>query len=547
MLYSNNTETNSLIYHVERSISNQPNGNMANPTCNTPTRAQAPTHWTPVTIGDFNMTCTSILVIDEVEQQNLQLEIGVFDQNDVCRGAILPKIKNSTGRYIYYLTIYGEAGYTYTCKVFDHETGQERVLNFVSNQNDPIVFDANHRYGSPSNPYNINFTSASTFTKNITAYTPDSKDHYYLIASPIGTVSPENVTNMLSNNYDLYRFNQSAPANDQGITLEWENYKQEGDNYHFNLELGKGYLYSNSGNGSEVSVTLTFTGTPIEGTTHNITLVKDDDAEFSGWNLIGNPFAEHTAYIDRPFYVMNESGTEILAQSVSRGIKPMEGVFVIATGNNEPLTFSTTEPTKTSKALILNLNNGQSIIDRAIVSFGEGQQLPKFQLDANSTKVYISKDSQDYAVVCCDNMGEMPVSFKAAQNGTYSININTEGTEMAYLHLIDNMTGADVDMLQSSSYSFEAKTTDYASRFKLVFVCGNTNDNNGSFAFYSNGSWVIANHGEATLQVIDFNGRILSSQQIEGCTETHINAASGIYMIRLMNGHDVKVQKIIIK
>ena len=118
---------------------------------------------------------------------------------------------------------------------------------------------------------------------------------------------------------------------------------------------------------------------------------------------------------------------------------------------------------------------------------------------------------------------------------------------MAYLHLIDNMTGANIDMLQSSSYSFEAKTTDYDSRFKLVFVCGNTNDNNGSFAFYSNGSWVIANHGEATLQVIDFNGRILSSQQIEGCTETHINAASGIYMIRLMNGHDVKVQKIIIK
>ena len=394
---------------------------------------------------------------------------------------------------------------------------------------------------------NVKVYVGKIFTKNITAYTPDSKDHYYLIASPIGTVSPENVTNILSNIYDLYRFNQSAPANDQGITLEWENYKQEGDNYHFNLELGKGYLYSNSGNGSEVPVTLTFTGTPIEGTAHNITLVKDDNAEFSGWNLIGNPFAEHTAYIGRPFYVMNENGTEILAQSVSRGIDPMEGVFVIANENNEPLTFSTTEPTKTSKALTLNLNNGQSIIDRAIVSFGEGQQLPKFQLDANSTKVYISKDSQDYAVVCCDNMGEMPVSFKAAQNGTYSININTEGTEMAYLHLIDNMTGADVDMLQSSSYSFEAKTTDYASRFKLVFVCGNTNDNNGSFAFYSNGSWVIANHGEATLQVIDFNGRILSSQQIEGCTETHINAASGIYMIRLMNGHDVKVQKIIIK
>jgi hypothetical protein len=256
---------------------------------------------------------------------------------------------------------------------------------------------------------------------------------------------------------------------------------------------------------------------------------------------------------------MNESGTEILAQSVSRGIDPMEGVFVIANENDEPLTFSTTEPTKTSKALILNLSvpstlrqnkdSGTAIIDRAILSFDEGQQLPKFQLNANSTKVYISKDSQDYAVVCCDNMGELPVNFKAAQNGTYTINVNTEDAEMAYLHLIDNMTGTDVDMLQSSSYTFEAKTTDYACRFKVVFVSDEdgASTSSATFAFNSNGSWIIANEGRATLQVVDLNGRILSSQQIEGCTETHINAAAGIYMIRLVSGNDVKVQKVVVR
>jgi hypothetical protein len=49
----------------------------------------------------------------------------------------------------------------------------------------------------------------------------------------------------------------------------------------------------------------------------------------------------------------------------------------------------------------------------------------------------------------------------------------------SYLHLIDNMTGADVDLLpllrgqgglnQPATYTFTAKTTDYESRFKLVF------------------------------------------------------------------------------
>jgi hypothetical protein len=42
-----------------------------------------------------------------------------------------------------------------------------------------------------------------------------------------------------------------------------------------------------------------------------------------------------------------------------------------------------------------------------------------------------------------------------------------------YLHLIDNLTGADVDLLQMPEYTFTAKTTDYASRFRLVFsICG---------------------------------------------------------------------------
>ena len=54
------------------------------------------------------------------------------------------------------------------------------------------------------------------------------------------------------------------------------------------------------------------------------------------------------------------------------------------------------------------------------------------------------------------------------------------------------MTGKDVDLLETPSYTFEAKTTDYASRFKLVFVCGDANDDN-DFAFYSNGNWIINN------------------------------------------------------
>ena len=222
----------------------------------------------------------------------------------------------------------------------------------------------------------------------------------------------------------------------------------------------------------------------------------------------------------------------------------MEAVFVIAETDGETLTFTTTETANDDKGLALNLSRNNSVIDRAVVRFGEGRTLPKFQLNPNHTKVYIPMDGNDYAVVRSEEVGEMPVSFKAENNGSYTLSFSTENVEFGYLHLIDNMTGANVDLLVNPSYSFEAKTTDYASRFKLVFATGNTDDN---FAFYSNGSFVVSNDGNATLQVVDVNGRILKSESINGCTNLNMNVATGVYMLRLINGENVKVQKVVVR
>jgi hypothetical protein len=190
------------------------------------------------------------------------------------------------------------------------------------------------------------------------------------------------------------------------------------------------------------------------------------------------------------------------------------------------------------------------------VRFDESRQLPKFQIRENSTKIYIPQDGKDYAIVSVGNMGEIPLNFKANENGTYTIAVNPEGVEMAYLHLIDNLTGADIDLLplckegqgdsQPVSYTFTATTTDYESRFKLVFSVG-PSTGSGTFAFYSNGNWIIANEGEATLQVIDITGRILSSETVNGSVSKAIHAAPGVYMLRLINGDNVKVQKIVVR
>ena len=339
--------------------------------------------------------------------------------------------------------------------------------------------------------------------------------------------------------YDLYMFDQTEE-------LEWRNYKND---EFTTFDLKKGYLYSKPEN-----VTVAFAGEAIP--TDSVVsedLVYGANHEFSGWNLLGNPYTA-TAYINMPFYEMNEDGDDWIARTFGDPIAPMQGFFVQATGEGQTCTFSTT-PQNNAGSLNIELSRTNTLTDRAIVNFGEGKNLGKFQLNPYRTKIYIPQGGKDYAVVTASEIGEMPLSFKAERNGSYTLSFNIDKVSFAYLHLIDNLTGAETDLLDATStgsvatYTFEAKTTDYTNRFKLVFMCGDSNPVD-EFAFYSNGNWVINNpstDSEATLQVVDVMGRIVKSESISGSANVNINVAPGVYMLRLVNGENVKVQKVVVK
>ena len=393
-----------------------------------------------------------------------------------------------------------------------------------------------------------------TMEKEITAYTGE-KDHYYFISTPfsgatmIGDDNPSwsHVLNLTSGDYDLYAFDPTQE-------LEWINYEANPTHSEFTagnnngLVFKKGYLYANAADN-----TLKFNGTIAKTIDNSMTEDYTYDAasedDWNGWRLVGNPFAcESYIYYagdeEANFYVMNATGDGYELSTSDVALAPLTGAFVnfSAAGTVQ---YSTELPAKLNRTGMLNmtLSQGRGNVDQARIRFGQGHDLEKMSF-RNSSKLYMTQDNKDYAVVYTENEGEMPVNFKAEENGTYTLSFNTENVEFGYLHLIDNMTGNDVDLLSTPSYSFEASTTDYTSRFKLVFATGNAEDN---FAFYNNGSFVINNEGMATVQVIDINGRIISSESINGSANINVNAATGVYMLRLINGENVKVQKVVVK
>lgn len=384
----------------------------------------------------------------------------------------------------------------------------------------------------------------ATVQKDIEPYT-NNNNGYYLIATPlVGFTAPASVVNMLSNEYDLYYF-------DQNQELEWINY--EGNDGGYDLVPGKGYLYANS-----EGIVLEFPGELRSGaTTLTVPLIYAEGDEFMGFNLVGNPFAYNlTTYaahnVAEGCYRMNEAKDDLIVSEISESnpLKPAEGFFVKTTDVGAYITFN---PQMTSMApqgsINVELSENNLLIDRLIVKTNKGYPLEKFNLKATRTKLFAQDKHHECAIVPCES-NEQPVNFKAAKNGTYTINVNVDGMEFYYLHLIDNLTGNDVNLLTEPSYTFEAHTTDYASRFLLRFIpkgdieTGSENDN---FAFNFNGTWIIANEGDATLQVVDVLGHILNSERISGCCEKHIQAAAGVYLLRLINGDDVRVQKVVIK
>ena len=392
---------------------------------------------------------------------------------------------------------------------------------------------------------------AGTMQKNVTGYGSTTEaSNYYLITAP-STLNPQNVEYMLNTNgYDLYYFDQSAEDDVDGedVLLEWRNYKD----VPFSLEAGTGYLYANKEN-----KTLNLAGTLADNDNNetfaqNITYVSG--FRFSGWNLVGNPFPSN-ASVNLPFYKMNSNGDGInnIAMLANSVIAPMEGVFVIASAATTQVTFTATTDavtTNAKKSVNIDVKRDNELMDRAIVSFN-GSTLSKLNLNENATKVYFQQGQEEFAIVAADNEGELPVNFKASRNGRYTMSINVEDLDMNYLHLIDNKTGNDVDLLATPSYTFEANSSDYESRFRLVFNANGIEENdteaNTTFAYFNGSEWVINNNGNATLQVVDMMGRVLSSETLNGNANITLNQAAGIYMLRLVNGENVKVQKVVVR
>lgn len=176
------------------------------------------------------------------------------------------------------------------------------------------------------------------------------------------------------------------------------------------------------------------------------------------------------------------------------------------------------------------------------------------ELKLANCHVYCRYEDDDWAIAFTQpGLSEAAIRFEAYEDGEFTLTWDTENGNFHYLHLIDNMTGVDVDCLAETEYRFTAKKDDFRSRFRLLFGYTdieegeNGGQENSTFAFQSGDELVI--NGEGAFTMFDVTGREMMSTETHGAQTIAPlpDIATGVYLLRLETVNGTKVQKIVIK
>lgn len=377
----------------------------------------------------------------------------------------------------------------------------------------------------------------------------------------------------------------------------WINLKRSGDNhYHTDGGAQINYLSGQNGLGAKQNETIFVPGKGYmmaisqdsymsnSGVLNNgnvtikLTNQEPNDLKYNkGWNLVGNPYQAYlnvgtlgTIYgydADMGVYAPYTTDASVNPAIPAKNIHPHQAFFYHATDDGDDLIFNTGMATteKNSNSYyrgtqvnypLVNLfaENEAGNRDLAVVEFNRpelgGATKVGFMTNANF-QIAAHLDGQNYGLLFTpENTEKVPVRFYTDEDGTFTLTWSTFNGDFTSLLLVDNMTGTITDMLRSDHYTFDAKTSDYASRFYLTYACTGVeevNEGDGSFAFFDGSEWVV--NGKGQLDIIDVTGRVLFSKRIanEQNRVNLNNVAPGVYMMRVSDGKDTMVQKIVVR
>lgn len=387
----------------------------------------------------------------------------------------------------------------------------------------------------------------ATFKKTTTASTEtkEATNNWYAISSPVNEIA---ISTFAAGKHNVYRYIEKSHY--------WNEYRSEDDAYpsFSTLENGRGYLYRST------EANIEFAGdVNIANATYTLSYT-DAAGNLAGFHLIGNPYthniykganaAINSEYLTEGLYTLNVNGGWVAGTDNTTAIAPGCAVLVQAKEEaraGQTLTITNTdhqgpEARYANDQIMFTVKNSE-YSDNSYVLFKKGQGLNKIEhRNAEIPMLYVISEGENYAIADMpDNTDVINLGFEAKTMGQYTISLKAEG-QYSYMHLVDKLTGNDIDMLVEDSYTFVGTPNDRNDRFvlRLNYNAAGIDTESDIFAYQSGNEIIISGEGE--LQVFDITGRKVMTTDING-VETINGMNRGVYIFRL----NEKTQKIVVR
>ena len=398
----------------------------------------------------------------------------------------------------------------------------------------------------------------------------NTEDHGQ-VSEVSGGYLPEGLENV--GHWDFYTYYEPQ--------YHWINFKRNSNShYHYDephgniayenerqLVPGKGYMVavdkdtylSNTGtlNQGDVSVKITRS------------MAEDDGEPTKDWgsNLIGNPFqayldldkvAESTGYENYYVYDAHQGGyvpfVKTASQNpaiLSRYVHPHQAFFILKGDvGEEEITFAEAmagsvrdegsylrEDRVNYPVVNLFVTDEAGRRDLAVVELDRPEAGGAIKTDAlrnANFKVSAYYDRNDYGLLFSPvGAQRVPVHFSTSEEGVYTMTWSKYNAVFQSLFLVDNLTGAHVDMCHSERYQFTASPDDYDARFYITYNCTGVGEDANDFAYFNGHEWII--EGQGQLDLIDMTGRVILSRRLTA-NQTVISydkIPAGVYILRL--------------
>jgi hypothetical protein len=377
------------------------------------------------------------------------------------------------------------------------------------------------------------------------------------------------------------------PANQQNI---WARSFQEFSGNWINQTLSTLFL---SGEGYSIQSTLPQT-TQFIGLLNRSDITNylyynnpDNNANYAGWNLMGNPFtsainwnqviismAEQAVYVWNGSQYVSWNGT---IGSLTDGIIPAQsGFFVKAIGPygfipNRFITIPLSARVHSNQPFLKqNVANtleievsGDQYKDLTFIRFNKNAT-KGFDLRSDARKLFGIEEAPQlfsFADGMEFSINELPffgseviqLGFKCGESGTFILNamgLESFNNKVRIL-LEDQKEGILQDLSTNQKYSFNYIAGESEHRFKLHFTEMTPNPESAEVNIYSVGKTVIVNNftglnGE--IHIYDFTGRMILNNSIDSGNQSSfkLNTAAGPYIVKVITAKGVQSQKVVI-